>query len=382
MKQFLIPELLALRDEFHNRGFSIRLVGGCVRDYLLGETPKDIDLATDATPLDMMEMGTGLFAVHPTGFAHGTCTFVYNREQTFEVTTLRLDHDTTDGRHAEVEYVKSFEEDCSRRDFTINAMSMDFDGTVYDYFGGKEDLLGSSEVKLRFVGDIEARIREDYLRILRYFRFAARFSAAMSPRDLRVIEYNRSGLKNISYERIWAEMKKLFEAPDRVWAFKCMRSCHVDTQIGLPRPDGFSSYKLNAADCGEAAISLFFFDIAEVESFCQLWKMSNLEKNKIVWLVKNQEVIASNVYIENFLTVDRVPKDWIVSWALLQDFDPVYVETFVPPVFPVTGQDMLDIGFAASKELGQKLSELKTLWVNSRFALNREELLGILKHND
>lgn len=165
------PDVKTLGELFSRNGFEIRVVGGAVRDVALGKSPKDIDLATDATPQEMQKMFDRAMIKHiPTGIEHGTLTAVLNNEP-YEITTLRADTET-DGRHAEVKFVKSWEEDAKRRDLTYNAMSMDIEGNLYDYFGGMDDL---QDKVSKFVGDAEQRIKEDYLRILRYFRFKADF---------------------------------------------------------------------------------------------------------------------------------------------------------------------------------------------------------------
>ena len=152
---------------FSSEGYSIRLVGGVARDLLLGHQPKDIDLATDCTPENMVQIfeREGLHYI-PTGLQHGTITVHINKVN-YEITTLRIDH-VTDGRHAIVQYTSEWSKDAERRDLTINAMSLSFDGTLYDYFNGMEDL---KKKKVRFVGNARERIKEDYLRILRYFRY-------------------------------------------------------------------------------------------------------------------------------------------------------------------------------------------------------------------
>lgn len=194
---------------FKDDGFEIRVVGGAVRDYLSHVPCKDVDLCTNATPDEMVALAQrhNLYLI-PTGLQHGTVTFVLDKEP-YEVTTLRIDVET-DGRHAQVEFTRDFQLDAERRDLTINAMSMDLDGTVYDYFGGQEDL---KQHKIRFVGDAAKRVEEDYLRILRYYRFKAKQAEfKTTPADIKFIFGNsgsRQGLANLSGERVWAELKKI-----------------------------------------------------------------------------------------------------------------------------------------------------------------------------
>lgn len=163
----LFIELLKLEEIFQKEGYSLRLVGGVVRDLLLGSNPKDIDLATDCTPDDMIQLfGKWGLRYVPTGLQHGTIT-VHTTAADYEITTLRIDQ-ITDGRHAIVQFTSDWKLDSSRRDLTINSMSLGFDGTLYDYFDGQRHL---KEKKILFVGDANSRIQEDYLRILRYFRY-------------------------------------------------------------------------------------------------------------------------------------------------------------------------------------------------------------------
>ena len=191
-------------------GYDTRLVGGCVRDRLMGLQPKDYDLATAASPDQVTSImaRSGLETI-ATGIEHGTVS-VLVEGSTYEVTTLRLDMDT-DGRRAQVAFCDSFEADAQRRDFTINAMSEDQAGNVHDYFGGKEDLRRG---RLRFVGDPNKRMAEDYLRILRYFRFAARFGFSTDKQTLGAIAVHRQGLTHLSGERIRDELLALLACGD------------------------------------------------------------------------------------------------------------------------------------------------------------------------
>ena len=227
----LTPDLLRLESVFRNSGYGFRLVGGVVRDLLLGETPKDIDIATECTPDAMIK----LFQSHgiryiPTGLQHGTVTALI-KDQTYEVTTLRLDRDT-DGRHAKVEFTKDWKEDAERRDLTINSMSLDLQGNLYDYFNGKEHL---AERRVVFVGDAQKRIREDFLRILRYFRFYGRIVPSPALHDtatLDAIQENVDGLVKISVERVWGEMSRILQGNHVPHLLQTMYSLQVARHIG------------------------------------------------------------------------------------------------------------------------------------------------------
>jgi tRNA nucleotidyltransferase/poly(A) polymerase len=193
-----------------DHGYPSRLVGGCVRDRFLGIPPKDYDIATSARPEEVQEVfknhRTPPITVVPTGLAHGTLTLVLDHHP-FEVTTLRQDVET-DGRRAKVSFDTCFRSDAARRDFTMNALSEDIDGVVYDYFSGREHL---KQNKIVFIGSPEQRIAEDYLRILRYYRFKARFNLSGDAATARTIAAMADGLRKISKERITSELWGLLQ---------------------------------------------------------------------------------------------------------------------------------------------------------------------------
>ena len=215
MEKVVTDELKTLVAIFVKHQFQIRIAGGAVRDLLSGEKiPDDVDLATTATPTEMKKMFAeeNIRTFNEQGEKHGTVTARINEKENFEVTTLRIDK-VTDGRHAEVEFTKDWMIDAERRDLTINSLFLDLDGTVYDFFGGKEDL---DIQRIAFVGSADARIKEDYLRILRYFRFYGRIAKDVANHEketLKAIENNKEGLAQISGERIWSEWKKILSGP-------------------------------------------------------------------------------------------------------------------------------------------------------------------------
>ncbi|HEX5794645.1 MAG TPA: CCA tRNA nucleotidyltransferase, partial [Geminicoccaceae bacterium] len=218
------------------RGRPARFVGGCVRDGLLGRLTAgaELDLATAERPEEVIRLleAAGLKAI-PTGLAHGTVSTVVDRQR-FEITTLREDV-ATDGRHAEVVFGADFEADAARRDFTINAMSCDGAGRLFDYFGGRADLAAG---RVRFVGEPAGRIAEDYLRILRFFRFLAHYGRV--PADaaaLAAVAAAAPEIGRLSGERIQAEMLKLLAAPDPLPALRLMAETGVLGQV-IPGPVG------------------------------------------------------------------------------------------------------------------------------------------------
>ncbi|WP_304616806.1 CCA tRNA nucleotidyltransferase [Paracoccus sp. (in: a-proteobacteria)] len=230
--------LIRVLDALEARGARAWLVGGVVRNALLGEPVSDIDIATDAPPTEvsLLAEAAGLRAV-PTGIDHGTVTLVADGRG-FEVTTFRRDVET-DGRHAVVAFSTDLAEDAARRDFTINALYADRAGRVLDPVGGLPDLAAR---RLRFVGEPEDRIREDYLRILRFFRFFAQYGREAQPRALAACAALRDGLARIAPERVGAEMRKLLAAPAPGAAIALMAQTGVlDLILPGARPDALQN---------------------------------------------------------------------------------------------------------------------------------------------
>lgn len=371
------PHLQYLNQSFKDAKRELRLVGGCVRDIMLDQTPKDIDLCTDATPDEMktIAMDNGINVI-PTGLQHGTLTFVIEGTP-YEITTLRIDIET-DGRHAEVAFTRSFEEDAARRDLTINAMSMDFAGNVFDYFGGSIDLQRNI---ILFVGDAETRIREDYLRILRYFRFAARFGSCMDSETLDIIENTCMGLDQISRERVWMEMTKLFTYKGAYDVLRVMEDRGVLAAIGLPELT--SAYA--SADSPEAYVASFFYkDPIRVRNFCNSWKMSAAETDQICWIAHTAHYPINEADVRAFINLDNVSPAWIVSAIqLLYGKSNLgladYTHTYQRVVFPIKGQDLLNLGMKPGKWIGQVLSMMQDTWRSSNYTLTKEKLLEMIK---
>ena len=353
-------------------GKEIRIVGGAVRDIALGKQPKDIDLATNATPQEMIKiLDTAKIKHKPTGIEHGTITAILDGEP-FEITTLRADV-ATDGRRAEVEFVRSWEEDAKRRDLTYNAMSMDLDGKIYDYFGGMNDL--QNRVSM-FVGDPVERIKEDYLRILRYFRFQSKLKKPTWDKDtIQAIKETGKGLRDISVERIWQEISKLLISPSASESLFYMDKTGVNKIIGLSAKN---IKRLNEVDIDKnpiIALGLLVDDI----SIANKWKLSNAESAELEFYTSNKSKKFNKEQIENLL-VDGTNKKLLINLLKIQGQDAFIkdVEKFTMPIFPITGQDLIAKGMKTGPGLGQTLSMLKGLWKNSRFKLTKNDLLSKL----
>lgn len=231
-------EVQRILQRLHTQGFLARVVGGCVRDTLLHRTPKDYDVATTATPNEIMTTFAPVARkVIPTGEAFGTVTVIM-QTLPVEVTTLRKDV-SCDGRRAVVAFSQSFEEDALRRDFTINALSQDADGTIHDYCHGLVDL---EQKKVRFIGVPTDRIREDYLRILRYFRFQLQLGFTGDDEALLAITRESSGLHMLSKERVTQELRAILSAPIVYPRLAEMESCggvQAFLPVPYPLPHGY-----------------------------------------------------------------------------------------------------------------------------------------------
>jgi tRNA nucleotidyltransferase/poly(A) polymerase len=381
-----LPEQLwDLRAAFRAQGFDMRLVGGTVRDALLNLTPKDVDLHTDATPDECIQIynATGV-RWEPTGIDHGTITVVFDHVG-YEITSLRKDVET-DGRRATVIYTRDWVTDLARRDFTMNAMSMSFEGDLLDPFQGEADLLAG---RVTFVGDAETRIREDYLRILRWFRFRGRFGNQDTQADLIAVINHASGLKQISRERVWSEIKQILSKPSGAAQMCDMHAMGVASWINLPKHMALSvpshlgtnqtvQHAHNMSKQGAHAITvlvcLYGYQCLPVLSN---WKASSDEQALAQFLCKNQE---ENPF--RCMAVDGVSRAWARELALLQDkdaFELAVLDEWQVPVFPVTGYDLIQLGMVPGPDFGRIMAHLKDVWAATGYMMNKAQLLHLVK---
>ena len=365
-KPIISAAIIKLDKVFKNNKHEMRIVGGAVRDIALGKSPKDIDFATDATPDEMMKILDRAGIRHkPTGLEHGTITAILDNEP-FEITTLRADTET-DGRHAKVEFVKSWEEDAKRRDLTYNAMSMDIDGELYDYHDGMDDLQNKVS---KFVGDPEQRITEDYLRILRYFRFQGRLAEPTWDKDtLQAIKKHAKGLSGVSAERIWAEMSKALSGQNVASLVSTMHKTGVAQVIGL-NVSNLSVVK----DGGNPIIALAQLDNSI--DIAKRWKMKNTEAELLGFLVKHKNDPLDQKKVEDMIA-DGVKRELITALASMQNKN-VNIDAKVPN-FPVSGADLIATGMKPGPDLGKKLAQLKQQWKAGNFKASKEDLLNTSK---
>ncbi len=401
--------LQALFAALNRDGGEVRVVGGAVRNTLLGTKVSDVDLATTHLPEETVRLAKEAgFKPVPTGIEHGTITVVV-QGQPFEVTTLRKDIETN-GRHAKVAFGTDWKTDAERRDFTINALYATADGDVIDYVGGLADI----ETKtLRFIGDAEERIREDYLRILRFFRFFAWYGSGRPETDgLRASARLKDGLNQLSAERVWSELKKLLSAPDPSRAMLWMRQSGVlniilpesekwgiDAIHGLVRAEADLDWQVDALLRLESIVPP---DAARMTELGKRLKMSNAERARLeAWAradaIKSEtseQALKKLIYRGSSQAVaDRIRLAYASARQEAAASDEAMiraggysrlldaVEKYEPLVFPVTGGDLLSLGIEKGPGLGEALRGLETLWIDSGFSLDREALLDKLDRN-
>ncbi len=341
-----------------------RVVGGAVRDALAGFPVADIDLATPMRPDEVIRRlrEAGLKAV-PTGLGHGTVTAVADHRG-FEVTTLRRDVET-DGRHAVVDYTGDWREDAARRDFTINAMSMAPDGTVFDYFGGVADLRAGL---VRFVGDAATRIAEDYLRILRFFRFHARYGrGAPDAPAVAAIRAGVPGMARLSAERVWSELKRILAAPDPTGSLALMRDTGV---LAAMLPEGETPDRLArlvaAGAPPDPVLRLAALLDGDAASLAARLRFSTAERDRLVAL-RSGDVPADGA---DDATLRRAladtPTETLVGRAWLAGRGAALrarLDSSPRPVFPLRGRDVEQAGVAPGPQLGHILGQVRAWWM-------------------
>ncbi|MEM0899508.1 MAG: CCA tRNA nucleotidyltransferase [Pseudomonadota bacterium] len=391
-------------DALEAAGGEARVNGGAVRNALLGEPNTDIDLSTTLVPADVIEaLSHHGIKVVKTGFDHGTVTAVIDGD-TYEVTTLREDVET-DGRHAIVKYGTDWTKDASRRDFTMNALYMTRDGEVLDPLHGRADL----DARLvKFVGDPETRIREDYLRVLRFFRFFAQYGYGRpDAAGLKACARLKEGLSDLSAERVWQEMSKLFGAKQPQRALLWMRQSGVLTAL-LPESENWGIDAIHGLVDAEQAFgwtpdpiirlaSIIPPNETRVRELSKRWKLPNLVRDRLLaWAdqpslshdIGDREFDEHLYWSDGRAVLDRLMLDianqrWKVGEG---SGDPAVVarlyglfsraEKYEKPALPVSGQDFLDAGIEAGPDLGLLLSQAEKKWVGSGFKASRQELLS------
>jgi len=411
LNQIAVPEeIRLLRNIFLSHGFDIRFVGGCVRDaYIntlvgyLHHPIADIDFATNAAPEQAIEIyKTYQYRYIETGLQHGTITVLIDEDgvaSKFEITSLRVDA-KTDGRHAEVAWTSDWTLDAARRDLRMNSMSLTFDGQLIDPFGGVEDLTNGN---LEFVGDPSERIREDYLRILRWFRFFVRFAGekyyyARTPADwaqyqptLSAIRENAHGLQQISAERIWSEIKKMFISKKMSNSIATNLLKHLQelgvlsriTKVNFDLKDfslvGNRTYHYDSVNGLLMFLTIVLDDKTKLEQLAREWRWSNSELKYVQFLIDHKETQKDALEL---VLIDNVPAEWIGELVryrhqLAETNKPNTLRNYIRAVSnsnrvhhhkdlkcPVTGTDLKAIGWSDGPGLGAAIAQIKRKWVS------------------
>ena len=389
-----LPRLLGVLD---CDGEEARVVGGAVRNALLGMPIAEIDVATTAVPEEVVRRVTAAgFKPVPTGIEHGTVTVVIDKHP-FEVTTLRKDVETY-GRHAKVEFGRDWKADAERRDFTINALSATRDGTIYDYAGGLDDL---GQRRVRFIGDPAKRIAEDYLRILRFFRFHAAYGTSDHPdaAGLAACIAGRDGLDQLSRERVRMEMLKLVVAPHAVPTLIAMTDAGLLLRVlgGVSYLASFENMaKVEAAIGGgpNAVRRLGALAVAIPEDAERLWQKLRLANNEHERLASMGEGWGriSPLYGEKAARAllyrlrpqqftDRVLLGWARSAATAHDSEwhalATLPQRWTAPVFPLKAAEFMKRGVPQGPALGAALAAAEQAWVAAGFPDDRAALDAI-----
>ncbi|RWQ56453.1 CCA tRNA nucleotidyltransferase [Mesorhizobium sp.] len=384
-------------------GEEARVAGGAVRNALIGQSVADVDIATTTVPDETIRRAEAAgFKAVPTGIEHGTITIVAGGKP-FEVTTLRADIET-DGRRAKVSFGRDWKADAERRDFTINALYAEADGTIVDLVGGIADIEAR---RLRFIGDPEARIREDYLRILRFFRFFAWYGDGRPDAEgLKACARLKEGLGQLSVERVWSELKKLLSAPDPSRALLWMRQAGVLTSV-LPESEKWGIDAIHALTRAEKDLgwtldpllrleAIVPPDAARMKTLAERLRFSVSDAGRLrQWALtapvgpKTTEAeLAKRLYRgDRQGLVDRLRLSLASARArAVEDNDALleaggfsrllaFAGKWKKPGFPLKGADLTRLGASPGPKLGATLKNLENEWIESGFALDRGALL-------
>ena len=372
-------------------------VGGCVRNFLKSKKIDDIDIATILTPEELKKkLRHSSFKIIDTGIVHGSVTVILN-DKKFELTTLRKDL-KTDGRHAEIETIDDWREDSKRRDFTMNAIYLNKNGKIFDPQQGTNDLKNNI---VKFIGDPQTRIEEDFLRIIRFIRFTIQYNSAVERSTIRAIKLKLNGIKNLSKERVLSELLKILKLENFLKIFENKELFEI---FNLVFPEFKNIYRLknfmlisNRIKKSEILLlSILLVDLkGNHEYFCHKYKVSNKIRdhlNLIGSYFKDSKIdkeffkkrLKSNLYnigIDNFkilFCLNLLDKKTIL--AKDNDFFKA-IDKISIPQFPFDGKFLIKRGIQEGKKIGAILKEAEKLWARNNFNLSLEDFEVIIKKN-
>ena len=378
----------------------IRYVGGCVRKIINKENFDDIDLAVNLNPKDVCEaLNKNDIKYYESGIEHGTITALINNIK-FEITSLRKDVDT-DGRHAKVEFSDNWKEDASRRDFTINAIYADIDGSLFDPFDGKKDLENG---KIIFIGNAEIRIKEDYLRVLRYIRFFLNYSKAKhEPSVIKIIKKNLAGVSSISPERLLDELQKLVRSKGFSKLTKDKDSLAIINLV-FPQLKNISLFrKLNSFAIKNLTkvdfillLSLMIIDGTDnVDYFIYKFNLSKKDQKRLLFLNNffSKKITSSSFSEKNLnkilyfngrealidIIYFKIFKSNKVENKLIKLIE-IFKEKDIP-VLPFKANILMEkYQIPEGKELGIKLKAIEEIWTNNNFKISEKEVQKIVSN--
>ena len=372
-------------------------VGGCVRNFLQSKKIVDIDIATIFTPLEIKKkLKNTNFKVIDTGIDHGSVTVILN-DKKFELTTLRKDI-KTDGRHAEVKLINDWEEDSKRRDFTINAIYLNKRGKIFDPQQGVNDLKNGV---VKFIGDPQTRIEEDFLRIIRFVRFSMQYNSLIEQSTVNAIKLNLNGIKKISKERVLLEIFKILKLPNfcKINENKQIReifSIIFPEFINLNRLKNFEIIKGCIKSSELLFLSILLIDLkSNYEYFCHKYKISNKIKEELSLLGANFKIfnsdkeffkkkLKSNLY---YLGANNMKILYSLNLLNKKKFSKKEIELFKfidnlsIPQFPYDGKTLIKKGFMEGNKIGKILDEAEKFWIQNDFNISSDEFEKIVKNN-
>jgi poly(A) polymerase len=375
-----------------------RFVGGCVRNYFRGTTQPedDIDIATQIEPDAVMAaLAAAKIRVLPTGIDHGTVTAIFDGRP-FEITTLRRDVET-DGRRAVVAFTEDWAEDAARRDFRLNAIYADAAGHVFEPIG--DSIADAKAGRVIFIGEADERLREDYLRILRFFRFNAWYGEAIDAAGLEACARQKAGLQKIAAERIWKELKKLLSAPNPSSAMLAMEECGVLEQI-LPgaHADGIvalcEAEKIAGlpADPMQRVMAMLPRRGREIDLVAQSLRLSNEEHRRLAaWASAGMDHVRGLAPCDLHAAIYVFGHEAVADRAVLEVAQSEASDTLETclaeiaawkhPTLPIGGDDALAAGLTGP-DIGLALRRAEAAWIASDFTLDRDALLVCLRQPD
>ena len=376
-------------------------VGGCVRKYMLNEKIDDIDIATTLTPDEVIKkFENSNVKVKKTGIEHGTLTLIFE-DQKFEITTLRHDV-STDGRHANIEFTENWREDSKRRDFTINAIYLDQKGKVFDPQLGLEDL---KKNKVKFIGNPDTRIKEDYLRILRFLRFSIQYrSFDISEETQKAIKLNLNGITKLSKERLYGELEKIIQLKNFYDLFKNKFLLNIFKLIfpefiyieRIKKIQKLSKIKDIVVDRSLIFASMLLDFSNNHEYFFHKYNVSNEIKNnlnlysKLLKEIKSNEDFFSRNLKKNifFYGKEQIKRVFLIHNVVNKKTLSPKTEQILSkishvliPKFPVKGNDLLKQGVQSGEKVGEILKKIEKKWIENNFEINHEEIKELVKQN-